>query len=49
VLFLLNLVKGSLQDELDNFFSLGNALSKRCVTKSAFSQARHKFKPSARI
>ena len=49
MLFLLNLVKGSLQDELDNFFSLGNALSKRCVTKSAFSQARHKFKPSAFI
>jgi hypothetical protein len=49
VLFLLNLVKRALQDELDEFFKLesGAAVAARVVTKSAFSQARRKLKAEA--
>lgn len=49
VLFLLNLVKRALQDELDEFFKLdsGAAVAVRVVTKSAFSQARQKLKAEA--
>jgi hypothetical protein len=51
VLFLLNLVKRSLQDELDEFFNLsrGEAVATPVVTKSAFSQARQKLKAEAFI
>jgi hypothetical protein len=51
VLFLLNLVKRSLQDELDEFFNLsrGEAVATQVVTKSAFSQARKKLKAEAFI
>lgn len=51
VLFLLNLVKRSLQDELDQFFNLnrGEAVATQVVTKSAFSQARKKLKAEAFI
>ena len=39
VIFLLNLVKRSLQDELDEFFKLlqGEEIAERVVTKSAFT------------
>ena len=49
ILFLLNLVKRALQDELDEFFNLekGAAGAARVVTKSAFSQARQKLKAEA--
>ena len=49
ILFLLNLVKRALQDELDEFFNLdrGAAVAARAVTKSAFSQARQKLKAEA--
>ena len=49
VLFLLNLVKRSLQDELDQFFNLTSApvVAEPQVTKSAFSQARQKLKAEA--
>lgn len=49
VLFLLNLVKRSLQDELDQFFNLARAtvVAEPQVTKSAFSQARQKLKAEA--
>src|SRR3954467_4436325 len=51
VLFLLNLVKGALQRELDEFFQVlrGTDVADRGVTKSAFSVARQKLKPSAFI
>jgi Transposase DDE domain len=51
ILFLLNLVKRSLQDELDEFFSQlkNETVLSRTVTKSAFSQARHKLKHQAFI
>jgi hypothetical protein len=51
VLFLLNLVKRSLQDELDEFFNLsrGEVVAPQVVTKSAFSQARQKLKAEAFI
>ena len=51
LLFLLNLVKGALQRELDDFFQvLRNAdVAERAVTKSAFCAARQKLKPSAFI
>ena len=51
VLFLLNLVKRSLQDELDEFFKLesGEDVASREVTKSAFSQARKKLHAGAFI
>jgi len=44
-----NLMKSSLQTELDNYFKvLSNAdFVERVVTKSAFSAARNKLKPSA--
>ena len=49
ILFLLNLVKRALQDELDEFFNLesGATVAARVVTKSAFSQARQKLKAEA--
>ncbi len=49
VLFLLNLVKRALQDELDAFFNLeqGTAVAAQVVTKSAFCQARLKLKAEA--
>ena len=51
VMFLLNFVKRSLQDELDEFFKLesGEVVAVREVTKSAFSQARKKLKAEAFI
>lgn len=51
VMFLLNLIKRSLQDELDEFFNLagGEEVATRKVTKSAFSQARKKLKAGAFI
>jgi hypothetical protein len=44
-LFLLNLVKRSMQDELDEFFKAiqNKKVAERVVTKSAFSQARRKL------
>jgi len=41
ILFLLNMIKRALQDELDEFFKLlkGTEIAVRVVTKSAFSQA----------
>lgn len=49
MLFLLNLVKRALQDELDEFFKLvaGTEIAQRVVTKSAFSQARQKLQAAA--
>lgn len=51
VLFLANLVKRSLQDELDEFFKIetGEDVATREVTKSAFSQARQKLHAGAFI
>jgi hypothetical protein len=51
VMFLLNLLKRSQQDELDEFFKLQNGtdLAVRIVTKSAFTQARKKLKSEAFI
>lgn len=51
ILFLINLVKRALQDELDEFFKVldGAAIAVRLVTKSAFSQARQKLKSEAFI
>lgn len=45
IFFLINLIKGSLQDELDYFFKAIHAeeVSTRAVTKSAFSKARKKL------
>jgi hypothetical protein len=45
ILFLLNLVKRGLQDELDEFFKAlnGGKVATRVVTKSAFCQARCKL------
>ena len=45
-LFLLNLVKHALQDELDEFFKviLGGKIAERVVTKSSFCQARLKLR-----
>lgn len=50
-LFLMNLVKRSLQDELDEFFKIesGEDMATREVTKSAFSQARQKLHAGAFI
>lgn len=49
IIFLLNLLKRSQQDELDEFFKLlsGNEIAIRVVTKSAFTQARKKLKAGA--
>ena len=51
IMFLLNMVKHALQDELDEFFKViqGGKVAKRIVTKSAFSQARQKLKYTAFI
>ena len=51
VLFLLNMVKRSLQDELDEFFKLlsGSEIASRIVSKSAFCQARKKLRYEAFI
>ncbi len=51
IIFLSNLVKRSLQDELDEFFKLlsGDTFATRVVTKSAFTQARRKLKYEAFI
>ena len=49
IVFLLNLVKRALQDELDEFFNLevGAVVAAQVVTKSAFCQARLKLKADA--
>lgn len=49
VMFLLNMLKRSQQDELDEFFKLQNGtdVAVRIVTKSAFTQARKKLKSEA--
>jgi hypothetical protein len=51
LLFLLNQVKGSLQEELDAFLREGDQLQAEpvTVTKAAFSKARRYLKPSAFI
>ena len=51
LLFLLNLVKGALQRELDDFFQVlhGTDVAERAVTKSALCAARQKLKPTAFI
>ena len=51
ILFLLNMLKRSLQDELDEFFRAieRGEVAERLVTKSAFTQARKKFKHTAFI
>ena len=51
ILFLMNMIKGSLQDELDYFFKALHAeeISVRTVTKSAFSKARKKLHHQAFI
>ncbi len=49
ITFLLNMLKRSQQDELDEFFKLlnGGQVAMRVVTKSAFTQARKKLKYGA--
>lgn len=50
VLFMLNLVRSTLQKELTNFMSLFSHLdSSKKISKSAFSQSRSKLKPEAFI
>jgi hypothetical protein len=51
ITFMLNLLKRSQQDELDEYFKLlsGDEVAKRFVTKSAFTQARKKLKYGAFI
>ena len=52
ILFLINMVKRALQDELDEYFRAlapGQRVAQRVVSKSAFSQARQKLKHSAFI
>jgi hypothetical protein len=51
IFFLINLIKGSIQDELDDFFKTIHAedVSTRIVTKSAFSKARKKLHHQAFI
>lgn len=51
ILFLINMIKRALQDELDEFFKLleQGPLAQRVVSKSAFSQARQKLKHTAFI
>lgn len=48
---LINMLKRALQDELDEVFRLfrGTDVAERCVTKSAFSQARQKLNHTAFI
>jgi hypothetical protein len=49
ITFMLNMLKRSQQDELDEFFKLlsGAEVAKRSVTKSSFTQARKKLKYGA--
>lgn len=51
ILFLINMVKRALQDELDEFFKIleQEQVAQRVVTKSAFCQARKKLKHTAFI
>jgi hypothetical protein len=51
LLFLLNLIKGALQRELDEFFQIlqGTEVAERIVTKSALCAARQKLQPTAFI
>jgi len=51
IFFLMNMIKGSLQDELDHFFKAVHAeeVSVRTVTKSAFTKARKKLHHQAFI
>ena len=51
VVFLINLIKGALQRELDQFFQVLSPgdVAKRVVTKSAFCAARQKLNPTAFI
>src|SRR3954462_9224184 len=51
VVFLLNLIKGALQRELDQFFQVLSPgdVAERVVTKSAFCAARQKLNPTAFI
>jgi hypothetical protein len=51
ILFLINLIKGSIQDELDYFFKTlqQNDIPERAVTKSAFTKARRKLRHKAFI
>lgn len=51
VIFFLNFIKGSYQDELDNFFKtlLGFDVAKRMVSKAALCKARLKLKFEAFI
>lgn len=51
IVFLLNMIKRALQDELDEFYKTitGAEFAQRKVTKSAFTQARKKLKHSAFI
>jgi len=51
ILFLVNMVKRALQDELDEYFKMlrEGQVAERVVTKSAFSQARKKLKHTAFI
>lgn len=51
VLFLINMIKRSLQDELDEFYKAlqGQMIAEQVVTKSAFTQARQKLKHTAFI
>ncbi len=47
LLFLLNLIKGALQRELDQFFEVlrHGDVADRVITKSAFCAARQKLTP----
>jgi hypothetical protein len=51
IFFLTNLIKGSIQDELDYFFKAlhGKDIAERTVTKSAFTKARRKLRHQAFI
>jgi len=51
LMFLMNMIKRALQDELDEFFKGFSAESVACrqVSKSAFTQARQKLKHTAFI
>src|SRR5215211_2825475 len=51
IFMLINMLKRSLQDELDELFRIfsGAEVAERRVTKSAFSQARQKLKHTAFI
>ncbi len=51
ILFLINLVKRAVQDELDEYFKLltGSEYAERVVTKSAITRARRKIKHEAFI